>query len=177
MNMNRSLYAAAGLAMLVAACSPSVNVTSSDDGSGNLARELSGSVDVPAEDEPSAGSGSSSVAAKDLLPEEDPPRGAEREFITDFSKHTIPYSEILSGGPPKDGIPSIDRPQFVTVDEADDWLQDLEPVTVYEAGDETRIYPIQILIWHEIVNDIVGGQPVTVTFCPLCNTAIVFDAT
>ena len=177
MNMNRSLYAAAGLAVLVAACSASVNVTSSDDGSGNLARELSGSVDVPAEDEPSAGSGSSSVAAKDLLPEEDPPRGAEREFITDFSKHTIPYSEILSGGPPKDGIPSIDRPQFVTVDEADDWLQDLEPVTVYEAGDETRIYPIQILIWHEIVNDIVGGQPVTVTFCPLCNTAIVFDAT
>ncbi|MCI0893226.1 MAG: hypothetical protein J4N65_11810, partial [Chloroflexi bacterium] len=119
MNMNRSLYAAAGLAMLVAACSPSVNVTSLDDGSGNLARELSGSVDDPAEVEPPTELSSAPIAPLELLPEEDPPRGAEREFITDFSKHTIPYSDILSGGPPKDGIPSIDRPQFVTVDEAD----------------------------------------------------------
>jgi len=112
-----------------------------------------------------------------LLPAEDPPRGAEQLFTTDFSRHTIPYSEILSGGPPKDGIPAIDDPQFVSVNEADEWLEDLEPVTLYEADGETRIYPLQILIWHEIVNDLVGEQPVTVTFCPLCNTAIVFDAT
>ena len=112
-----------------------------------------------------------------LLPEEDPPRGAEREFSTDFSKHTIPYSEILSGGPPKDGIPAIDNPQFVNIQEADEWLEDLEPVIVFQGQDEIRLYPFQILIWHEIVNDIVGGRPVTITFCPLCNTAIAFDAT
>ncbi|NHZ71761.1 MAG: DUF3179 domain-containing protein, partial [Aquificales bacterium] len=98
-------------------------------------------------------------------------------FTTDFSRTAIPFSDILSGGPPKDGIPAIDDPQFVSVAEADAWLGELEPVTVLQEGDEVRIYPIQILIWHEIVNDVVAGRPVAVTFCPLCNTAIVFDAT
>jgi len=177
MKINRSLYTAAGLAFVIAACSPSLNAPIVDDGSGQSAGELSESIDAPAGVEPSTSAGGGPVAPVESLPAEDPPRGAEREFSTDFSKHTIPYSEILSGGPPKDGIPAIDRPQFVTVAEADAWLQDFEPVTVYEAGDETRIYPIQIMIWHEIVNDVVGGKPVTVTFCPLCNTAIVFDAT
>jgi hypothetical protein len=111
------------------------------------------------------------------LPDEPPPSGVEREFSTDFSRHSIAFSEILSGGPPKDGIPAVDDPQFISVSEADAWLEDLEPVTVFQEGDDIRIYPFQILIWHEIVNDVVGGRPVAVTFCPLCNTAIVFDAT
>jgi len=111
-----------------------------------------------------------------LLPPEEPPTGAAREFSTDFSLHTIPYSEILSGGPPKDGIPAIDDPQFIPIAEADAWLEDLEPVTVFQEQGDVRIYPIQILTWHEIVNDTVGGRAVAVTFCPLCNTAIVFDA-
>ena len=113
----------------------------------------------------------------ELLPSEEPPSGAEREFSTDFSIHTIPYSEILSGGPPKDGIPAVDDPQFISISEADVWLEDLEPVTVFQEQGDVRIYPFQILTWHEIVNDTVGGRPVVVTFCPLCNTAIVFDAT
>lgn len=112
-----------------------------------------------------------------LLPPEEPPAGTQGSFSTDFTRHTIPYSEILSGGPPKDGIPAIDAPQFVSVAEADEWLEDLEPVTVFQDGDEVRIYPFQILIWHEIVNDVVRGRAVTITFCPLCNTAIVFSAT
>ncbi|MCH7588407.1 MAG: DUF3179 domain-containing protein [Chloroflexi bacterium] len=111
-----------------------------------------------------------------LLAPEDPPRGAEQQFSTDFSIHTIPYADILSGGPPKDGIPSIDEPKFINVPEADEWLKDLEPVTVFQEGGDTRIYPLQVLIWHEIVNDIVGGRAVAVTFCPLCNTTIIFDA-
>lgn len=111
------------------------------------------------------------------LPDEPLPSGVEREFSTDFSRRSIAFSEILSGGPPKDGIPAIDDPQFVSVSEADEWLEDLEPVTVFQEGDDVRVYPFQILIWHEIVNDVVGGRPVAVTFCPLCNTAIVFDAT
>ncbi|NTW09341.1 MAG: DUF3179 domain-containing protein [Anaerolineaceae bacterium] len=106
-----------------------------------------------------------------------PPPGAEREFTTDFSKHSVPYSEILSGGPPKDGIPSIDSPKFQSVSEADEWLEDREPVVFVQVGDDARAYPIQILMWHEIVNDTVGGEPLIVSFCPLCNTAIAFMRT
>lgn len=117
------------------------------------------------------------TAVPTLLPAEEPPPGTAREFSTDFTIHTIPYSEIFSGGPPKDGIPAIDNPQFISVTEADEWLGDLEPVIVFQEQTDTHIYPFQILTWHEIVNDVVGGRPVVVTFCPLCNTAIVFDAT
>jgi hypothetical protein len=111
------------------------------------------------------------------LPTESPPRGAQSEFTTDFSKHSVPYSEILSGGPPKDGIPSIDRPNFQSTQEADEWLEDREPVVFVQVGEDARAYPIQILIWHEIVNDTVGGDPLIVSFCPLCNTAIAFKRT
>ncbi|MDP8923350.1 MAG: DUF3179 domain-containing protein [Chloroflexota bacterium] len=94
---------------------------------------------------------------------------------TDFSRHTVPLSEIQSGGPPRDGIPPIDQPTFVAPDVASAWLTDPEPVVVYEESGDARAYPLQILIWHEIVNDSVGGRPVAITFCPLCNTAIAFD--
>lgn len=110
-----------------------------------------------------------------LLPEESPPSGAEAQFSTDFSKHTVSYSEILSGGPPKDGIPAIDDPKFVSVEEADDWIGPQEPVALFQVGDDARAYPLQVLIWHEIANDEIGGVPVSVTFCPLCNTVIAFD--
>lgn len=109
-----------------------------------------------------------------LLPEEPPPDGAD-QFTTDFSRHSVPYSSILSGGPPKDGIPAIDSPQYVTVAEANTWLEPQEPVIMVQVGEAVRAYPIQILMWHEIANDTLGGVPVAVTFCPLCNTAIVFD--
>lgn len=117
------------------------------------------------------------VAAPALLPPEPPPTGAEREFTTDFSRHTVPYAEILSGGPPKNGIPAIDSPKFVTVAAADTWLKDVEPVILAQVGSDARAYPLQILTWHEIVNDTVGGVPLVVTFCPLCNTAIAFERT
>jgi hypothetical protein len=109
-----------------------------------------------------------------IVPADPPPDGAN-QFTTDFSRHTVPYREIRSGGPPKDGIPAIDDPQFVTVDEADIWLQPQEPIVFVQVGDDARAYPIQILMWHEIANDTVGGIPLAVTFCPLCNTAIVFE--
>jgi hypothetical protein len=109
--------------------------------------------------------------------DEAPPRGAENEFSTDFSKHSISYSEIFSGGPPKDGIPSIDAPKFISVNEADEWLEDREPVVFVQVGDDARAYPIQILMWHEIVNDVVGDEALIVSFCPLCNTAIAFKRT
>ena len=96
---------------------------------------------------------------------------------TDFSKHSVPYREITSGGPPRDGIAPIDHPKFVAPTAAAGWLKDNEPVIVIELNGDARAYPLQILIWHEITNDAVGGVPVAVTFCPLCNTAIAFDRT
>ena len=115
------------------------------------------------------------VTDPELLAEEAAPRGAGREFKTDFTRHTVPYSDVLSGGPPKDGIPPIDNPQFVSVADADGWLGELEPVVLVEAGGAAKAYPLQVLTWHEIVNDEVGGVPISVTFCPLCNTAIGFQ--
>ncbi len=94
---------------------------------------------------------------------------------TDFSKHAVPYNEIFSGGVPRDGIPPIDDPRFVTVAAADAWLEEKEPVIAFELEGEARAYPLQILTYHEIVNDRVAGTPVAVTFCPLCNSALVFD--
>lgn len=100
---------------------------------------------------------------------------SKADWKTDFSKHSVPLSEISSGGPPRDGIPPIDHPKFASASEADSWLKPKEPVISFAAGGDHRAYPLQIVIWHEIVNDQVGGQPVTITFCPLCNSAIAFD--
>ncbi len=94
---------------------------------------------------------------------------------TDFSKRSVPYNEIFSGGVPRDGIPPIDEPRFVDVENANGWLEEKEPVIALEIEGEAKAYPLQILTWHEIVNDSLGGVPVAVTFCPLCNSGIVFD--
>lgn len=105
------------------------------------------------------------------------PINAAQEFSTDFSISSIDFGEILSGGPPKDGIPSIDNPEFISVREVDGWINPNEPVILVDLNNEAKAYPLQILVWHEIVNDNVGGIPVIVTFCPLCNTAIAFSRT
>ena len=94
---------------------------------------------------------------------------------TDFSKSTVPLSEFQSGGPGRDGIPPIDDPKPTSQIEAEAWLEDREPVLAVEVGDQVRAYPIQILIWHEIANDQLGNRPIAVTFCPLCNSSVVFD--
>ena len=92
-------------------------------------------------------------------------------------KHTVPLDEIVSGGPPPDGIPSLDSPKFVSVDEADKFLVDSDKVVGININGDIRAYPLQILVWHEIVNDIVGSIPVAVTYCPLCFTNQVFYRT
>ncbi|MBM3945626.1 MAG: DUF3179 domain-containing protein, partial [SAR202 cluster bacterium] len=94
---------------------------------------------------------------------------------TDFSRHSVPYSEISSGGPGKDGIRPIDRPTFAPASDPPPYMRDAEPVIVLELGGEARAYPLAIMIAHEIVNDEVAGLHVSVTYCPLCNSAIVFD--
>ncbi len=82
--------------------------------------------------------------------------------------------DIIDGGPPPDGIPPIDHPVFVDPAEANRFLTPEEPVIALEVNGAAKAYPLQILIWHEIVNDRIGGAPVSVTYCPLCNTSIVF---
>ncbi len=96
-------------------------------------------------------------------------------FDTNLEKRSIDLDELIDGGPGKDGIPSIDDPKFVSQEEASEWLGSREPVISLEINGEARAYPIQILMWHEIANDELGGVPVSVTFCPLCYSAIVFD--
>ncbi|HEV2772835.1 MAG TPA: DUF3179 domain-containing protein, partial [Thermoleophilaceae bacterium] len=94
---------------------------------------------------------------------------------TDFSKHSVALSEFQSGGPPRDGIPPIDEPTFVSPQRAEGFLDAREPVLVVEQRGRARAYPVQILVWHEIVNDQLGGRPIAVSYCPLCNSSVVFD--
>ncbi|MBW7991700.1 MAG: DUF3179 domain-containing protein [Planctomycetes bacterium] len=94
---------------------------------------------------------------------------------TNTAKRTIELHELEKGGPGKDGIPSIEKPVFIEQKSAQKWLRPNEPVISLVINNESRAYPLQILIWHEIVNDTVAGVPVSVTFCPLCYSANVFD--
>jgi hypothetical protein len=106
-----------------------------------------------------------------------PPDGEVASALSDMNDPSFPPplvdpGEIISGGPPPDGIPSIDDPRFISVEEADEWLGGNEPIIYLEVNGEAHAYPVQILMWHEIVNDTVGGVPVAVTYCPLCNSAV-----
>jgi hypothetical protein len=171
---NNKLYFLLLLFLLVlSACAPQTGQTSTE--SQELEEEIAATdpgFETPEEE------GSATVTPKDESSNNsNPPPGAVREFTTDFSKHTIPFDESLSGGPSKDGIPPVDNPSFVSVEEADEWLDPREPVIRVLIDQTVKAYPIQILMWHEIVNDIVGGSPIVVSYCPLCNTAIVFDRT
>jgi hypothetical protein len=127
-----------------------------------------------------AGDDAASTTSASTVANDDRSAALAREFAgegwtTDFARRNVSLAEFQSGGPPRDGIPAVDRPQFVEVETAAEWLDDREPVILVEHGGQVRVYPIQILIWHEIVNDEIGGTPVAVTFCPLCNTALVFE--
>ncbi len=104
-----------------------------------------------------------------------PPRFASQWADTDFCNTSISFDEIISGGPPKDGIPAVTDPVMESIDSASTWLVEQSPVIVIEVEGEARAYPQALLIWHEIANDEIAGVPVAVTFCPLCNSSIVFD--
>jgi hypothetical protein len=83
-------------------------------------------------------------------------------------------ARVISGGPPPDGIPPIDQPRFEPAADVG-WLTEDEPVLAPAIGQPARAYPVRLLIWHEIVNDTIGGRPVAITYCPLCNSALGFD--
>ena len=169
--------------LLLAACRPS---TGNEPETGQLDAEPAPAVEEPtaaptAEPQAESAAEDPDETLKEgttILTGDDRPdqlRTITSSWNTNWNRHTIDYGEILSGGPPRDGIPSIDEPQFITQAEAAGWLAGNEPVIAVEIGGEARAYPLQILTWHEIVNDQIGDVPLIVTFCPLCNSAIVFD--
>ncbi len=125
------------------------------------------------------GSDTISGVPNDDDPSDDPshrldPRVLNSDWSTDFSIHSVPLGEFLSGGPRKDGIRSLEDPPFISIEEGNESFVDNEPVIAIEINGDARAYPLGILTQHEIANDVIGGVPVAVTFCPLCNSAIVF---
>ena len=97
-----------------------------------------------------------------------------QDVTPDIPPPLVEFEEVRSGGPPPDGIPPVDEPRFLRVDDVD-FLADNEPVLFFELDGDARAYPVQIMTWHEIVNDTVAGVPVTISYCPLCNSAVAYD--
>lgn len=126
--------------------------------------------------EPADGSTAEPVALPqaDNSPREDVPSALDDMRDPAFPEPLLDPAQIRSGGPPPDGIPAIDEPRFERVEDVD-WVDEDEALLAVTVGGETRGYPFQILTWHEIVNDTVGGVPVAVTYCPLCNSGVGFD--
>ena len=87
----------------------------------------------------------------------------------------VPVEEILQGGPPKDGIPAIDRPAFLGARDATDLRPDDMVLAIFRNG-IAKAYPIRILNWHEVVNDRFGADDVVITFCPLCGSGVAFES-
>jgi hypothetical protein len=157
--------------LFLSACATVIQATTNESPSSETSAELATSKFMSDNSQTETGAIDDSIV---LLAEEEPPLLANSEFSTDFSRHTVPYSEFLTGGPPKDGIPAIDSPRFIDVERADLWLRPEEPVIAVIAGETAKAYPTQVLLWHEIVNDTVGELDLSVTFCPLCNTGIAY---
>lgn len=97
-------------------------------------------------------------------------------WFTDFNKRTVDLTEI-SNLLPRDRITPVDDPLFALASEAPGYMRAREPVIAVKINGDARAYPLAILMWQEVVNDTVGGEPLTITFCPLCNTAVAFERT
>ena len=118
------------------------------------------------------GSEPSSEPATGVLPEG--PSALDTSDAPEFPPPLVDPSEIISGGPPPDGIPPIEEPVFIDVVDALETFDPAEAVVALEIDGDARAYPVQVMIWHEIVNDTVGDVPVSVTYCPLCNSAVTY---
>ena len=94
--------------------------------------------------------------------------------LTDFSKTTINFSEIRNDGINRDSIPSIYKPKFLLAKKIRN-IGENEPVISLEINGDSRAYPLRVLVWHELINDFVGNEPILVSFSPLCNSAIIFS--
>ena len=156
------------MALLAVACSNQVSSTAINS-SLNATDERTFVADT--------GPGPSPVIEPDVpyQAELDGARFETRGWRTDFSRHTVAFKYILSSGVGRDGIPPLDRPQFETIAEAESVMDAFQQVVTIEVNGRARGYPLAILTWHEVVNDVVGGVPVVVSFWPLCNSALPFN--
>ena len=96
------------------------------------------------------------------------------DWKTNWEKHAVDLGEIQSGGVGRDGIPPVYDPKFAPVADVE-WLAPTDPVAVLVMGEAAKAYPLEILMFHEMANDTLAGQPVLMTYCPLCNAVIAFD--
>jgi hypothetical protein len=173
------------IGLLLSACTDRVNDDGLDDAGDGVAAEASADEVETPEAEPTEPAPTPEPTLDDRDDEDSGDRAGRDEDRdpywmrwwenTDFENRTVDLDEIRSGGVPRDGIPPIDEPEFIDFAAADEWLGDREPVISMVIDDDARAYPLQVLTWHEIVNDEFGDQEVAVTFCPLCNSAVAFD--
>lgn len=117
-----------------------------------------------------------SAALNAISPSEAPSTAPLKPWRTDFSRlaEHVTAGDFVRALPRRDAIPPLTLPAVISASEVT-WILDDEPVIAVERGGQWRAYPLQILLWHEIVNDVLGGEPIVVTFCPLCHTSVVFD--
>ena len=154
----RKVAAAIALAALgLAACAPAADIGES----GTNAEQAAVGETVELENVPGS-------------PKLDVPSALDDRTNSEFPEPLIDPDSLRSGGPPPDGIPAIDNPRFEKAKDVG-WLDPNESVLSFTENGETRAYPIQVMVWHEIVNDTVGGTPVAITYCPLCNSAVALD--
>ncbi|TVR35745.1 MAG: DUF3179 domain-containing protein [Nitriliruptor sp.] len=173
--MRRLLSMLAVLGVVAAACSAGPEPSSNDVGAGDdpaATEQDDAGVDAPDPQEDADDPLADAIRTQSFGCVED---SFYWEVDTCQPATLIDLDEIIAGGPPPDGIPPIDDPAFESVEAADEWLTDDSPVMVVDVDDDVRAYPLAILTWHEIVNDTVGGVPLVVSYCPLCNSALVFD--
>ena len=102
-------------------------------------------------------------------------KSVSSDWKTDFRKHKVPFSEFMGGGPKRDGITAIDEPEFYSIQDAKDDLGFENPVIAVQINGVAKAYPLEILIWHEIINDRIANIPVSISFCPLCYSSSVFE--
>jgi hypothetical protein len=164
----RLVFGTAVAALVMAACGGSDGATEPDTASDTaVSQETRPLVDAAPATVPQIASSPVDVSISGLA-------ALRGELPDGAPEPAVPLEEIRSGGPPPDGIPPIDVPSFLLAG-AVDFLGDNEPVLALDIEGESRAYPVQILMWHEIVNDTVAGVPVSVTYCPLCNSAVAYD--
>ena len=151
------------LALVAAACGASVDDSAADEET---------TTEAPTSTAASTPTTGSAEATSSALPAG--PSALDEPGSGEFPEPLVPLDEIISGGPPPDGIPPIEDPVFLDVADNPEILDPAEPVVALEINGDARAYPIRAMIWHEIVNDTVGGEPVSVTYCPLCNSAVTY---
>ncbi len=176
MKLRRALVVLVAGAVVTVACSPD-DPTPASTGSAD-SEAATDTTDAPSATASSTPSPDTTGTSPDVDARSPQVRGATERWPTDWSSTTIDLAELALGIPsqdPRDAIPPLYSATYTTVTEGAEWLGPRDPGALVEVGDEVRFYPLAIMTRHEIVNDVIDGVPVAVTYCPLCNTALAFE--